>query len=160
MKIEEFIDRLKINRNSIDDELEIQAESQFHIAREVAALSEKVDNLKRDFKIVEADAIARAKEGDPKLTNPMAEKEAQRSTVVRAAFDELTATERTKANWVYLLDAWINRGRNLKALADLHGQQYFSVDSTYNRSAYKAAREARNETTTERSAPPARRRVT
>lgn len=120
---------LRINRHRLDDELEINSEIADHIGQRVAKLNSFQIELKRQLEITEAKVIARLKESDPKMTNPIAEKEAKNSRDFEQAWKAFQAARAEHEAWESIQKAWYQRGFDLKALGDLFGHQYFALDS-------------------------------
>jgi hypothetical protein len=127
--IHEFRDRLKIDKHDLDGELEYHSVCLERIGREVAQLNTRQASLKKDLEAAEAMTIARLKE-DTKLSNPLAEKEAQRDPWVIKAWTHYRDAKQEYEEWMALNLAWTARGYNLKTLADLHGQGYYQIDTT------------------------------
>lgn len=128
--IAEFRDRLRIDKHNLDGELEIQSECQERIGRQVEALTTSVARLKRMMEATEADVLEEVKRDDPKLSNPLAEKEVRRNSKFIRAWEEYHTLKQELGEWTRLYEAWVARGYSLKDLASLHGQQYYTVDST------------------------------
>lgn len=128
--INQFRERVKINKHDLDGEIEIHSQSLERIGREVAQLGAKVDELKNEYERVEGVMIGRAKLSDEKITNPQADKMAKNMPEYIRAWRNYLDAKREHGEWVALLESWKSRGFGLRTLADLHGQQYFTVDST------------------------------
>lgn len=120
---------LKINRHRLDEELEVNSDIQERIGREVARRNSLMLEAKRMLTETEARVIADLKEADPKLSNPIAEKEAQRHRDYRAAWTSYQVARQEHEEWEAAYKAWITRSYDLKALGELYGFQYFTIDS-------------------------------
>ena len=120
---------LKINRHRLDDELEINSEIADKIGQRVAKLNSWQLEAKRQLEITDAKVIARLKDADPKMTNPIAEKEARSSRDYETAWKAFQTARLEYEEWESIQKAWYQRGFDLKALGDLFGNQYFALDS-------------------------------
>ena len=127
--IEVFRNMLRVNKHRLDDELEIQGETQERISSHLARLNSRQLELKKSLDSVEASVIARLKEGDSKLSNPIAEKEARRDRDYISAWQAWSVARQEYEEWLGLYEAWKSRGYALKTLADLYGDQYYAIDS-------------------------------
>lgn len=125
---------LRVDRNRLDDQLEQNAQSAEEIGREVARRTRNVADLKRELEVTEANIIARLKEADSKLSNPIAEKEARGHRDYRAAWTIYQDAKQELEEWEAVKSAWHQRGFDMKALGELYAQQYFVVDSVGHRS--------------------------
>jgi len=126
----EFRAKLRIDKHDLDGELEVHAECQEAIARVVAGCNTLQLEAKRAVEAVEAEVVDALKRQSDKMSNPVAEKEAKRSSKYAAAWGAYQTARQLYEEWAGLHSAWVTRGYNLKTLADLHGQQYFSVTTT------------------------------
>ena len=132
--IEVFRNMLRVNKHRLDDELEIQGETQERISSHLARLNSRQLELKKALDSTEAVVISRLKDNDPKLSNPIAEKEARRDRDYVAAWQAWSVARQEYEEWLGLYEAWKSRGYQLKTLADLYGDQYFMIDSASGRS--------------------------
>lgn len=129
MNISEVRNMIRINRHRLDDELEINAQVMEEIGRTVSRLNGVQLELKRKLAIAEAKAISELKEADPKMSNPIAEKEAARDRDVNRAWEAWQGSRAELEEWESVQKAWYQRGFDLKALGDLFAHQYFAMDS-------------------------------
>lgn len=128
--IDVFRNMLRINKHRLDDDLEIHAETQERISATLAKMNSRMLELKKSLEQTEAVVIGEVKERDPKLSNPLAEKEAKRDRSYISAWQAYQTARQEHEEWQGLYSAWQARGYNLKTLSDLHGAQYFAVSST------------------------------
>jgi hypothetical protein len=140
--IEVFRNMLRVNKHRLDDELEIQAETQERISSHLARLNSRQLELKKSLDATEALVISRLKDNDAKMSNPVAEKEARRDREYVAAWQAWSVARQEHEEWLGLYEAWKSRGYQLKTLADLHGDSYFTIDSTSSRSSLREDPEA------------------
>lgn len=127
--IDVFRNMLRINKHRLDDELEIQAELQERISAHTARLNSRMLECKKGLDAEEARVIAQLKDNDAKLTNPQAEKEARRHRDYISAWQSYAVARQEHEEWLGLYEAWKSRGYQLKTLADLFSDQYFTIDS-------------------------------
>lgn len=120
---------LRINRHRLDDELEIHSQVMEEIGRTVVKLNSMQLELKRKLAIAEAQAVSDLKDADPKMSNPIAEKEAARDRNVGRAWEAWQAARAELEEWESVQKSWYQRGFDLKALGDLFAHQYFAMDS-------------------------------
>jgi hypothetical protein len=130
VNLQQYRNAVRINKHRLDDELEIQAQFLEDIGRQVALLDAKCAELKEELERTESRILI-------DLRNRAADKMAAQEISARVT----TAPERIKASqlhaqavhdlaeWKSLYEAWRGRGYALRTLADLHGQQYFSITS-------------------------------
>ena len=156
--IDDFRALLPIDKHRLDDELETHAQTQDRIASKVAALNSAQLELKRQVEIEEARLVAQLKTDDPKMTNPMAEKEAKRQRSYTSMWNAYQDARREYEEWQGLLAAWVSRGYNLKTLGDLYGNQYFAVDSVSRKSDPSADRQRLRDASRSRDETPVMRR--
>ena len=129
MELSEIRNMLKINRHRLDDELEVHSEIMDRIGQRVVKLNGRQIELKRQMEITEAKVISRLKDDDPKMTNPIAEKEAKGSRDYETAWKAYQVARAEHEEWEVVQKAWYQRGFDIKALGDLFGNQYFALDS-------------------------------
>jgi len=159
--IETFRAMLPVDKHRLDDALEVHAQAQERISARVARENSHALLRKRELEAEEARVIYQLKVDDPKMTNPIAEKEAKRNSSYLKAWHLYQQARQEHEEWAGLLSAWQARGYNLKALGDLYGMQYFAVDSTRARARVEeAVNRYRGEAQQEPSALPRRRRTT
>ena len=131
MNLQQYRNAVRINKHRLDDELEIQAQFLEDIGRWVALLDAKAAEAKEELERAEA-----------RIFVDLRNRSADKMTAPEISARVTTAPERIKAaqlhaqavhelaEWKSLYEAWRGRGYALKTLADLHGQQYFSITST------------------------------
>lgn len=120
---------LRINRHRLDEELEVNSDIQERIGREVARRNSLMLEAKRALEDTEARVIADLKEADAKMSNPIAEKEAKRHRDYKTAWASYQVARQEHEEWEAAHKAWITRSFDLKALGELYGFQYFTIDS-------------------------------
>lgn len=126
----EFVrSHLYIDRMALDDELAIHAQITEEINREVAKANTAQLEAKRRVDIVEAKVISELKSHDPKLTNPIAEKEAKQSIRYSDAWRSYQEARQLHEEWVGAQDAWSKKGYGLRELGALFVGEYFAVNS-------------------------------
>ncbi len=126
--IEVFRNMLRINKHRLDDELEIQAETQERISSHLAQLNSRQLELKKTLDQEAARIVAELKEAS-KISDTAADKEAKRDRAYITAWQAWLVARQEHEEWAGLYEAWKARGYQLKTLADLHGDQYFAVTS-------------------------------
>lgn len=129
MELSEVRNMLRINRHRLDDELEVHAEVLDRVGQEVVRRNSRMIELKKKLEEVEARVTSDLKDADPKLTNPMAEREAKRNRDYTAAWEAYQRARHEHEEWESVQKAWYQRGFDLKALGELFGNQYFALDS-------------------------------
>lgn len=158
---------LRIDKNRLDEALEVQADHQDRISEQVARLNTRSSDLKKTLEEVEARIIEDLKADDPKLSNPIAEKEAKRHADWKRAWREYQAAREEFEVWTGLHMAWVSRGYQLKTLADLYASQYFAISSTsaatsraVDDASYESSRRRMRAAASETATPVVRRRPT
>lgn len=125
--LDQFRGMLRINKLRLDDELEIQAEIQEQIGREVARLSAQVQEAKDALIGAEGEFMDRAKERDPKATVDQLKGRMVDDARRRAAWERLSTLRLGHDEWDALLQAWITKGYKLADLGALYSSDYFAV---------------------------------
>lgn len=127
--IDYFRGRLRINRQRLDDELELQADHMDRIGREVAQATRADAEAKRAFERAEAGIIRDAMQDDAKLSHAKASTEARLHRDYEKPWTNYQNTKQNLLEWESVQKSWYQRGFDLKALGDLFAHQYFVVDS-------------------------------
>lgn len=131
--IEFFRSQLHVSRHALDEALETHATLQERIARRVVHENTAAQAAKDDLARVEARLLRDEKDDNPKATDTSA------NAAVRRHPERITSWERSQRareqheEWQALLEAWRQRGYSIKALADLYGNDYYTLDTTYAR---------------------------
>lgn len=128
--LHEYTAALRVDKHRLDDELEVQAESQYHISQEVARKNSDVQAAKDALAAVEARLTLDLKSHEPKLTAEQLKALVQRHRDRAAAWQAWAAAREEYEMWLGLLEAWRQKGYALSKLAELHGQQYYAPSST------------------------------
>lgn len=131
MDIQAARNMLRINRHRLDDELEINAQIMEMIGREVAKHNSRMLEMKKGVDSTEARVMADLKDADPKMSNPVAEKEAKRNKDYLSAWSAYQLARQTHEEWEAVYKAWVTRSFDLKALGELFAHQYFAIDSIH-----------------------------
>ena len=129
MDLDYFRARLRINKHALDDELEQHADTLEKIGRYVASAAREEARLKRDLEKVEAGRIRDLMSVDPKLSHSKASGDVKDKREVRDAWELHQEAKQRLVEWEALEKAWYQRGFDLKALAELFGNQYFVINS-------------------------------
>lgn len=124
-----YRDRLRVNRHRLDEELEQHAQYLEEIGRECARLNREVERSRVKRDITQAQLVRRIKANDPKATVPVIEAELTLDPGMLGANELLRDAQEEHAEWEALNRAWYQRGFDLKALGELYGAQYFSINS-------------------------------
>lgn len=130
MNLREIEKRLFVDKHHLDDELEIQAQVQYHISSKVAELAEELSSAKETMKIAEAKLVSEHSSKDAKRTVKQIDSAIQLSDIYQAAAEEVRDIQKELDKAHGLLDAWKQKGFALKALADLSMSNYYAIDST------------------------------
>lgn len=135
---------LRINKDRLDDELEIQSEIQQRIAMQVSELNTQMLDAKEGLKQVEADVTHRVRRasGDTRVTDKQVESEMLRSEDRIQAFQRYSRIREQHERWSSMLESWRQRGFSLKTLADLYTAQYFTIDTAYKKRVEEERRES------------------
>lgn len=127
----DVLNMLHINKHRLDDELEIQSEMLNRISEEMTRAGAKEIEAKETCEQSEAELFLdlTSKTSANKMTKDQAE-----ATIKTDAFctkqRKLYYTAKTEHNkWKGLFESWKARGYDLKALGQLHADQYFQLDS-------------------------------
>lgn len=133
---------LRVNKHSLDDELEIQAQIMEDISTETTRRNARMMEAKQELDRVEARLTMDFRESEEKLTaqeiTAKIKRDKGRTTAWQAYLDALT--EHSK--WAGLLEAWRQKGYSIKTLADLYSSQYFQMSS--HQVTHRAARDSFN----------------
>lgn len=142
--IQDFRKMLLIHKHRLDDEFELQAESQFHIGEIMVKAQSKYDQAKEKLAYVEARLYKEISEGDEKLSDSKI-----RARIVLepeyADAKEVAAVAKYDYGIAYEIhEAWRQRGYSLKGLADLYVANYYSPSDAKggDEDEYKSNREA------------------
>jgi hypothetical protein len=119
---------LRVDRNSLDDELEIQAEKMDQISQQVNLLNSKMLKAKEDLLRTEARlAISIVEDSSAKMTAGQIDASIKRHRDRQEAWEAYEQARFNFDEWESLRDAWKQRGFSIKTLADLYTSQYFSI---------------------------------
>lgn len=129
MDITYFRSRLRVNKNALDDELEVHADHLEKIGRFVASAARQEAKLKRALEQEEANEVRDLMSSDPKLSHAKASGDVKGKRSVREAWEAHQEAKQVLVEWEALEKAWYQRGFDLKALAELYGNQYFVINS-------------------------------
>lgn len=124
--LEQYRNMLSINKLRLDDELEIQAENQERIGREVAFLNTRMIEAKDELACVEARLVEEFRDGS---TKDLAEAKAKRHPDRRRAWEKYQAVRETHELWSNVLSAWVTKGYKLADLGGLFASDYFAITS-------------------------------
>lgn len=127
--LQTFRGMLRVNKNRLDDELEVQAEVMDRISDRVAKLAALVSEAENNLKTTEARLYREFKEDDTKATDKATESAVKRHRDREAAFGLLVERTSTLAQWTGLHAAWKARGFSISSLCDLYTAQYFTKNS-------------------------------
>lgn len=156
MSLHHYRALLPVNKHNLDDALEIQANTQEEISRELALANSKALEEKDRLAQIEGELADKIKDDDPSLSIPKVDAKVRRHRDRVAQFERWMRAREEHEQWLGMLDAWKARGYSIKTLAALYGEQYYAprsagpsyqTDTTRSRS---AMREAHNRTTTRR----------
>jgi hypothetical protein len=130
MNLQQYRNAVRVNKHRLDDELEIQAQFLEDIGRQVALIESKCSMLKENLDRVEARILVdlRTRAADKMVAQEIAARVTNAPERIKEV-QLLAQAQHELAEWKALYEAWRQRGYALKTLADLHGQQYFSVTS-------------------------------
>lgn len=139
--IEVFRAMLPIDKNRLDEELEMHAVTADRIATMTAAANKAAQTAKRDLDIRLAEIVADLR--DSKVPATLVEKEAKRDIAYIKAHTHFLNLQEQHEQWEGLRAAWTSRGYNIKPLGELFAHQYFSVTTIEQDP--RASRQARKE---------------
>lgn len=124
MRMEDIEKMLFIQKHRLDDELEVQAEIQWRISKELADANSYVQSMKDRRDEIESEITAKS---DASVAKTQAAVKAD--PYYQKAQKLYTEAKRVAELWAGLHSAWVSRGFSLKSLGDLYGHDYFTVDS-------------------------------
>ena len=127
--IEFYRSLLHVNKHALDEALEVQAQYQEEIAREVARLGRAAAEAKDKADRLEHSLALEAKQDSPKLAAEAAKGEARANQHWQNARSNQQARQQELEEWQGLYEAWKQRGFSIKGLAGLYTDQYFAVTS-------------------------------
>lgn len=123
--LQSYRDRLRVNKHRLDDELEVQAETQERIADRLSEAEMTAARLKDELAKTEARLTEDYRE-EVKSTKDTVEAKVRRHKDRVDAWERHQEAVGDAAKWGHLLDAWKGRGKDIQALARLFGDQYFA----------------------------------
>ena len=153
MKWDELQDRIRIDRNALDNEVSEQPELLFHAGRQYAASVGRRDAAKDRLKQTDAELHFKVRADLAKTTEKVTE-----STVAARieshpdhleARDALTAAQKEMELWLALKEAFSERGWMLRELCGLFTVGYFSSASVSGGAPREVERAAHESTKTE-----------
>jgi hypothetical protein len=125
--LDNYRNMLRANKLRLDDELEVQAQVQEELGREVARLSARVLELKDELAAVEGEALDRFKDQDPRATVDQCKGRMIRDDRRVVAWGKLHQVRLAHDEWDAVLQAWITKGYKLADLGALYAADYFAV---------------------------------
>lgn len=120
---------LFINKHALDDELEVQAETLYHIVEEQSKANGQLARAKNHLESVEAGLFQDFSDQTPKPTKDLILAQVQDSADRAKAFDLFLEAKEVADRWNGLFEAWRARGFALRELCGLHLANYYSSDS-------------------------------
>lgn len=125
-----FRKMLRVDRNTLDDDLEVQAEVLDRISQQVNRLGQRLAEAKEKLSSTEA-RLTRdvAEDATTKMTATQVSAEVHRHRDRRDAWAAHQSARFEFEEWEALRDAWRQRGYSLKTLSDLYAAQYFTTSS-------------------------------
>lgn len=130
MSIDDYRRKLRVNKHTLDDELEEQPDIMDRISRKVVELTTKANEAKDEVARTEGRLAEDVKEADPKLSLPATEAKVRRAPERIRDWQQYQQARALLEEWQGLLEAWKNKGYSIKTLSDLYAANYFSVNST------------------------------
>jgi len=130
MNYEDYQRALGINKHNLDSELEVQAVFQEQISERLTKAERLAADRKQTLAQVEARLTQNYKADEPKANKEIIEGQVIRDRDYKDAWLDYQDALQEQSKWQRLLESWRQRGFSLKTLADLHGAQYFALDST------------------------------
>lgn len=127
--LDSFRRLLRINKNRLDDELELQADVMDRLSERIAKLIAEADGLENELKLTEARLFRQFKDDDEKLTDKAAESAVKRHQERARALERYSAASYDLRLWQGLYEAWKAKGYAINKLCDLYAAQYFTKDS-------------------------------
>lgn len=149
--IDYYRSRLRVDRNSLDDELEDHAELLEQISHAATLANSAALRAKDQLSKVEARLLEDLKAEDSSLTAQRLDAKVRRHPERRDAFDGWMRARENYEAWLGMQEAWKTRGFSIRNLSGLYSDQYFALDSTRaapkrSRRAYEESRERMAET--------------
>lgn len=129
MDLQQVRAMMRVNKHRLDDELELQAYVQEQIGRTVAELRAKLVAAKESVDVAEAELVVKLRGHHEKLPVDEIKARVQANPARLQTAHVAASIAATLEQWEAVYDAWRSRGFALRNLCDLHGQQYFAVDS-------------------------------
>lgn len=120
---------LRVNKNRLDDELELQADVMDRLSERIAKLVVRSEEAENDLKLTEARLFRDLKDGDEKMTDKAAESAVRRHQERARAFKAVLDASHELRLWQGLYEAWKARGYSINKLCDLYAAQYFTKDA-------------------------------
>lgn len=130
MSIDDYRRKLRVNKHTLDDELEEQPDIMDRISRKIVELNSKAQEQKDELAKTEGRLAEDVKEADPKLSLPVIDSKVKRAPERIRAWQRYQQSRAELEEWQGLLEAWKQKGYSIKTLADLYAANYFSVNST------------------------------
>lgn len=126
--LEQYQNMLRINKQRLDDELEVQAEIQYAIGAECARLNTRMLEAKDDLARLEGEILDELKEAKG-VTVEQAKARVLADPDRRKKWAVYQQLREAHEVWTALKDAWITKGYKLADLGGLFGADYFAVRS-------------------------------
>lgn len=128
--IDYYRSRLRVDRNSLDDELEDHAELLEQISHAMTLANSAALRAKDHLSKVEARLIEDLKAEDSSLTAQRLDAKVRRHPERREAFDGWMRARENHEAWMGMQEAWKTRGFSIRNLSGLYSDQYFTLNST------------------------------
>lgn len=141
LTLEQLKGMLRVDKHSLDDELEAQAQIAYSIAESASQATASLAALKEELDEVDAELQVELRDGAGKKTVGEIAAEITLDRNHQKAFHDYQAAKRECELWNGMVEAWRARGFSLKTLADLHTAGYFAVNSAGKETSYKADRQ-------------------
>jgi hypothetical protein len=125
-QLDDFSRRLKVDKNSLDDELVDQPDVFYRVGVQYALAISRRDRAYTRRKEVEGEALLRVREREGRVTDTQAKELVSADPEVQAAYREYQAWASLASRWEYLKEAFAQRSYVLKDLAALWIAGYYA----------------------------------
>lgn len=128
-ELEQFRSLLRSSKHHLDDELEVQAETQERISERTVLMNTRMLESKNNLAKVEARLTEDYRAAEAKTTKEVVEAKVVRDPARVRAWEQWMQCRQDYELWDGLLEAWKSKGFGHRELGQLYRDQYFAVSS-------------------------------
>jgi hypothetical protein len=129
-KLGEFKASLLIDKNDLDNELEVQPQMYYMASEELAQAVSSRDAAKEDLARVDARLYDEIAKRDEKLSDSKIRAQVSLHRDHVEAFEDYNAARSLADRWAGMVESWRQRGSMLRQLAELYVTNYYTTGST------------------------------